>query len=109
MNIWYMHNPASALDNDTYKLLSDFDIKPDHQASRPYNNQRKKILCLMMDLAFLADHKIKFKENEMKDNYLILSRKLKTLWNRKVTTISIVNSALGQSQKDYYRNWRSWR
>ena len=28
-----MHNPAFALENDTYKLLCDFDIQTDHSIS----------------------------------------------------------------------------
>ena len=37
MNKWYMHNPASVLENDTHKLLWDFDIQTDHfiSAKRP--------------------------------------------------------------------------
>ena len=27
---WYMHNSASVLENDTHKLLWDFDIQTDH-------------------------------------------------------------------------------
>ena len=27
---WYMHNPAYVLENDTYKLLWDFDIQMDY-------------------------------------------------------------------------------
>ena len=36
-NKWYMHNPASLLENDTHKLLSDFDIQTYHliSARRP--------------------------------------------------------------------------
>ena len=29
-NKWYMHNPASVLENETHKLLWDFDIQTDH-------------------------------------------------------------------------------
>ena len=29
-NKWYMHNPAAVLENDTHKLLWDFDIQTDH-------------------------------------------------------------------------------
>ena len=29
MNKWYMHNPACVLENDTHKLLWDFDIQTD--------------------------------------------------------------------------------
>ncbi len=36
-NKLYMHNPASVLENDTHKLLWNFDIKTDHliPARRP--------------------------------------------------------------------------
>ena len=36
-NIWYMHNPAPVLENDTHKLLWDFDIQTEHviSARRP--------------------------------------------------------------------------
>ena len=32
-NKWYMHNPAPVLENDTHKLLWDFDIHTDHRIS----------------------------------------------------------------------------
>ena len=32
-NKWYMHNPASVLENDTHKLLEDFDMQTDLQTS----------------------------------------------------------------------------
>ena len=32
-NKWYMHNPAPVLENDTHKLLWDFDIQTDHLIS----------------------------------------------------------------------------
>ena len=47
-NKWYMHNPAPVLENDTYKLLWDFDIQTDHliSARRPdliiINNNKKR-------------------------------------------------------------------
>ena len=36
-NKWYMHNPAPVLENNTHKLLWDFDIETDHliSARRP--------------------------------------------------------------------------
>ena len=36
-NKWYIHNPVSVLENDTYKPLWDFDIQTDHliSARRP--------------------------------------------------------------------------
>ena len=32
-NKWYMHNPESVLENETHKLLSDFEIQTDHLIS----------------------------------------------------------------------------
>ena len=46
-NKWYMHNPALVLENDTHKLLWDFDIQTEHliSARRPdliiINNTKK--------------------------------------------------------------------
>ena len=36
-NKWYMHNPSTVLENDTHKLLWDFNIQTDHliSARRP--------------------------------------------------------------------------
>ena len=36
-NKWYMHNPAPVLENDSHKLLWDFNIQTDHliPARRP--------------------------------------------------------------------------
>ena len=47
-NKWYMHNPAPVLENDSHKLLWDFNIQTDHliPARRPdliIINKRKRI------------------------------------------------------------------
>ena len=54
-----MHNPALVLENDTHKLLWDFDIQMDHLilARRPdliIINKKKKI-CQIVDFAVPAD------------------------------------------------------
>ena len=77
-----MHNPASVLENNTHKLLWDFDIHTDHLIStrRPdlliTNNNKKKRSCKIVDFAVPADHRIKLKESEKKDKYLDLAREL---------------------------------
>ena len=76
-----MHNPAPVLENDTQKLLWDFNIQTDRliPARRPdliIINKRKKI-CKIVDLAVPADHRINLKESEKKDKYLDLARELK--------------------------------
>ena len=37
-NKLYLHNPASVLENDTHKLLWNFDIQTDHQISARRSN-----------------------------------------------------------------------
>ena len=88
-----MHNPAPVLENDTHKLLWDFDIQTDHLilARRPDLKKKLKIVYF----AVPADHRIKLKECEKKDKCFDLARELKKLWNIKVTITQIVIGALG--------------
>ena len=76
-----MHNPAPVLENDTHKLLWDFDIQTDPQISarRPdliIINEKKKI-CKIVDFAVPANQRINQKECEKRDKYLDLARELK--------------------------------
>ncbi len=52
-----------------------------------------------MDFAAPVDHNVKLKESEKKDKYQDLARKLKKLWNMKVTVGTIVIDALGTVTK----------
>ena len=69
------------------------------QKTRPYNNQQKKRTCKIEDFAVLADHRVKLKESEKKDNYLDLARELKKLCDMKVTVTPIVVGVLGTVTK----------
>ena len=60
---------------------------------------QKKRTCKIMDFAVPADHKIKLKESEKKDNYLDLARELKKMWNIKVTIIPIMIGSFGTVTK----------
>ena len=93
-----MHNPAPVLENDTHKLLWDFDIHTDHliSARRPdliiinkKKNTQNSLFCC------LGYHRIKLKECEKKD----LTRELKKPWNMKVAIIPIVIGAFGTVAK----------
>ena len=102
-----MHNPAPVLENDTHKLLWDFNIQTDHliPARRPdliiidNKKKKKKKIRKIVDFAVPADHRINLKEREKKDKYLDLARELKKLWNMKVTIVPIVIGALGTITK----------
>ena len=98
-----MHNPAPVLENDSHKLLWDFNIQTDHliPARRPdliIINKRKRI-CKIVDFAVPADHRINLKGSEKSDKYIELARELKKLWNMKITIVPIVISALGTVTK----------
>ena len=101
MNKWYMHNPASVQENETHKLLWDFDMQTDHliSARRPgliiINNKKRELA----EFAALSDHRVKLKESEKKDKYLDLAKELKKLCNMKVTGMPIVIGALGTLTK----------
>ena len=76
-----MHNPAPVLENDTHKLLWDFNIQTDHliPARRPdliiFN--KKERICKIVYFAVPVDRRINLKESEKKDKYLDLGRELK--------------------------------
>ena len=64
-----MHNPTPVRENDTHKLLWDFNIQTDHliPARRPdliIINKKKKRTCKIVDFAVPADYRINLKENE---------------------------------------------
>ena len=106
-NKWYMHNPASVIENDSHKLLWDFNIQMDHQipARRPdliIINKRKRI-CKIVDVAVPPDHRINLNESEKKDKYLDLARELKKLWDMKLTIVPIVIGALGTVTKGLFK------
>ena len=76
-----MHNPAPVLENNTHKLLWDFDMHTDHLISARRLDliiiNKKKRTCNIVDFAVPADHIIKLKECEKKDGYLDLASELK--------------------------------
>ena len=101
------HKPAYFLENDTHKLLWDFDIQMNHlilaRISDLIINNKKKRTCKIVDFAVAADHRIKLKEREKKDKYLARARELKKLWNMKVTIIPIMIGAFGTDTKGLFK------
>ena len=76
-----MHNLAAVLENDTHKLLWDFDLQTEQLISVRRTDliqiNKKKRTCKIVDFAVPADHRIKLKESEKKDKYFNLARELK--------------------------------
>ena len=63
-----MHNPAPVLENDSHKLLWDFNIQTDHliPARRPdlIIINKRKIIYKIVDFAVPVDHRINLKESD---------------------------------------------
>ena len=98
-----MHNPESILENETHKILWNFEILTDHltPAKRPdlMIINKKKTTYRKENFAVSADHRVKMKENEKRDKYLDLAWELKKLWNMKVMMIPIIIGVLGMVPK----------
>ena len=64
-NKCYTHNPAPVLENNTHKLLWDFDIHTDHLISARRSDliiiNKQKRTCKIVDFTVPADHRIKLK------------------------------------------------
>ena len=99
-----MHNPESVWENETHKLLWDFEIQIDHlilarQPELIIIIKKKKRTCQIVDFAVPADNRVKLKESKKSDKYLDLARELKKLWNVTVTVMPVVVGALGTVTK----------
>ena len=58
--------------------------------------------CKTIDFAIPYDTRVDDKEIEKIEKYLHLTRKLKKLWNMKVTVVSLVLGVLGTPAKDHW-------
>ena len=92
-----MHNTAAVLENETHKLLWDFDIQTGYLTSTKTPdftviNNKKKRTCNIVDFAEPADPRIKLKKKvkRWKNTSTLQGNFKKKLWNMKVTIIPIV-------------------
>ena len=95
-----MHKPESVHENETHKILWQFDIQMDHSIPHRRPNlvlTNKKKTCHLVDFAIPMDHRDKIKENESINKYSDAARELNELWN--VTVIPIVVGTLGTIPK----------
>ena len=68
--------------------------------TRPGDRQQKNRNCLIMNFAVQADHWVKLKESEKRDEYQDLARELKKLWDRKGMVMPILIGTLGTVNKE---------
>ena len=73
---WYLDNPKSVLENETHKILWDFQVQTDHQILAMRLDlvliDKKKRTCHLVDLAVPAGQRVKIKESEKIHKYLEL-------------------------------------
>ena len=98
-----MHNSESMLENETHKLLWNFEIQTDPQISA----RRPDLIIINKKIENLPNCRLcypswpqsKIEKSEKKDKYLDLARELKKLWNMIVTVIPIITGALATVTK----------
>ena len=66
-----MYNPESVLENETQKLLGDFEIQTNYLIFARRHDlviiKKEKRTCQIVDFAVPVDDWVKLKEKEMKD------------------------------------------
>ena len=101
---WYEHEPESVLENEDYKILSDFSIQIDHviEAWRlDLVVLYKEKSCSIIDFAVSGDSRIEEKEKDQIEKYQDLGRELQKIWNVKVKIIPLVAGSLGAIPKQF--------
>ena len=101
---WYYYKFESVVENDSVKMLWDFNMQTDHiiQHRRPeifvlYKTERK---CHLIDIAVPANKKIEMKEQEKIDSYIKLRREVKKIWNlSQVMVVPVAIGSLGVTSK----------
>ena len=64
-----MYDEESVLENETHKILWDFELQKDHIISARWTDReivkkkKKKWTCQIVDLNVLVDHRVKIKES----------------------------------------------
>ena len=94
----YMHKQGSVIENETYKILWDFEIEMDHVilARRPdLVLKRENLLNSGLYRSSGPQRENQRKKKKKKDKYLDLARELRKLWNTEMTVIPIVIRTLG--------------
>ena len=81
INKWYIDMIKSVLENETHKILWDFEIQTDHsilaKLATPSDNLKEKRNCNLMNFGVSLDHRVKKKETEKINKYLDLAREPK--------------------------------
>ena len=96
---WWQHQPETAMENESFKLLYDFNVMTDKKitARRPdiIIVDKKNRHTTIIDVSCPADRNIKNKETHKIEKYQDLKIELQRLWNTRIDIVPIVIGALG--------------
>jgi len=110
---WWQHKPEPVLENDSFKILYDFNIFTDTRISarRPdlvlVDKEAKH--SFLIDVACVMDRNVVSKENEKVDKYLDLSIELQRIWNTRVEVVPVIIGALGSISSSIYTSLATLR
>ena len=102
---WYNHQPESVIENESVRILWDFNIQTDHYIE----HRRPDILvfekdsrrCFIIDIASPGDKRVVEKEQEKIEHYSDLKRELKKIWKcSHIEIVPIIVGALGIVSKN---------
>ena len=94
---WYNHVPESVLENESYKLLWNYNVRADHNIEARRLGDLDLVLIdeKIIDVAIPEDSGLKEKEIEKVERYQNLARELRRTWEVKTKVVPIVVGALG--------------
>ena len=106
-----MQNPEPVLENETQKILWDFDRQTDHRIvarqSKLVIVNKKQRTYRIVNFNVSVDHRVKLKEGETRDKYLDLARELKKQWKWRWYQLKLVRSL--QQPKDWWSDLKNWK
>ena len=100
---WYEHTAQPVLENDSIKILWDFNIHTDRviEARRPDIVVVNKVHAeaVIIDVAVPGDFRVRDKEVEKISKYQDLALEINRMWGQRTSVVPIVVGALGAKHK----------
>lgn len=100
---WYEHQPKANIKREGITVMWDSPIQTDRTipANRPdiVIYDKKKQMCLLIEITVPDDGNIITKENEKLNKYKDLEIEIQRMWHTKAKTVPIVIGALGVIRK----------
>ena len=102
---WYNYKPEGVTENESIKVLWDFNINTDYEIEHRHADivveLKSEKECLIIDIAVPGVTRIKLKEQEKIEKYQDLKGEIARLWClRRVNVIPVVVGALGCVTKE---------